>query len=242
MRPTLDAATGGTAGTSLRRALAVYGGVATLECVAAYYGSNALVLVGLILYPVLSLGPVKREQWRALGLQWPISWACVPWGLVASVIWVFASFYVLEETVGPTTANFLVIMARQQTSHVALGGVPPWWQMPVAAIAFATTSPLSEEVFFRGLLLRALESSFSRVGANAAQAILFGIIHLPYLWATAFEAALLVTMVPLIALMGLVYGWAAQRAESVVAAMVVHSGCNLVLIIVIYALVMPRVG
>ena len=242
MRGTLDAATGRTARTNLRTALAVYGGVATVECIAAYYGSNALVLVGLILYPVLSLRLVKREEWRALGLQWPTSWACVPWGLMASVIWVFTSFYVLGETVGLTTANFLVIMAKQQTPHVALGGAPPWWQFPVAAIGFATISPLTEEVFFRGLLLRAFEFDFSRLGANAAQAILFGVIHLPYLWATAFEAALFVTMVPLIALMGLVYGWAAQRAESVVAAMVVHSGCNLVLIIVVYALVMSRLG
>jgi membrane protease YdiL (CAAX protease family) len=164
------------------------------------------------------------------------------WGFAASVIWVLASCYALAGTIGFTSANFMVIAAKQQTAHVALGGAPPWWQFPVAAIGFATISPLTEEVFFRGLLLRAFESNLSRIGANAAQAILFGVIHLPYFWVTSFESALLVTMVPLVALMGLVYGWAAQRAESVVASMVVHTGCNLVFITVVYAWVIPRLA
>jgi membrane protease YdiL (CAAX protease family) len=74
------------------------------------------------------------------------------------------------------------------------------------------------------------------------QALFFGLVHLAYFGLMDFSLALIYTMVPLIAIAGVLYGWIAQRAESVWASAIVHAFVNFLLILVVYAILIPQIG
>ena len=74
------------------------------------------------------------------------------------------------------------------------------------------------------------------------QALLFGFIHLAYFGLIEFNLALIYTMMPLIIMTGALYGWVAQQAESVWASAIVHGFLNFLLILVVYAFLIPRIG
>ncbi|MGQ9778554.1 MAG: CPBP family intramembrane glutamic endopeptidase [Bacillota bacterium] len=112
----------------------------------------------------------------------------------------------------------------------------------MAAIGFSTISPLTEELFFRGALLRSFEYRFSALAANLVQGFLFGFIHLAYFWLTEFNLTLIITMIPFITLAGMLYGWITQETKPVISSMIVHAFCNFVLIFAVYAFIIPVMG
>jgi membrane protease YdiL (CAAX protease family) len=166
----------------------------------------------------------------------------VPVGLLGGALFVGLSYVLLSWWVGLGSANFMVLMAKQQMSYGVVTATNAWQYFPVAAFGFCTISPLTEELFFRGLLLRAFERSLPALLANVFQALFFGLVHLAYFGLMDFSLALIYTMVPLIAIAGVLYGWIAQRAESVWASAIVHAFVNFLLILVVYAILIPQIG
>jgi len=77
-------------------------------------------------------------------------------------------------------------------------------------------APLAEELFFRGLALRALEARMGPRTALVASAVLFGVTHLQLL------------QLPALVMIGLVCGWLAQRDGRLGRAVWAHVGFNLV--------------
>jgi len=220
----------------------LFAAIAIVHFAAAFLKSILLNLVGMTLYPLAALALVKKEAWGEIGIRKIASWLHVFWGSLWGVVFVVVSSFLLHYWVGFSTSSYLVVMAKQQLSYGVITKQNAWQYFPIAVVGFGTLSPLTEEPFFRGMMMRALERQFSAEVANLVQGLLFGFIHLAYLWLTEFNAMLMVTMVPVIALAGYLYGWVAQRTGSVFSSMIVHSLVNGLLMVWVYGIIIPVLG
>ncbi len=90
------------------------------------------------------------------------------------------------------------------------------------AVLAGVIAPVTEEILFRGVLLRGLSSRFGRVGATVGQAAVFGAAHL-----TVSQGWGNVTMVVILGAVGLVLGGLAQLTGRLVPGMVAHGLFNL---------------
>jgi membrane protease YdiL (CAAX protease family) len=227
---------------SWETALVLFVLIAVVHFTAAFFKSMPLNLIGMSLYAFVSLISVKRSSWGEMRVRKPSHPRYILRGSLLAVLLVFVSSASLYLTVGLGTSNYLVIMAKQQMSYGVITKYNAWQYFPVAVIGLCTISPLAEEIFFRGFFLKTLEYRFSVWMANVLQSILFGFIHLAYLWLTEFNLALIFTMIPLVAFAGILYGWVAQRTGSVFSAMVVHAFYNLLLMLLVYGFIIPSIS
>jgi len=92
------------------------------------------------------------------------------------------------------------------------------WLIPANLLQAA-----SQELQFRGMLMGSLERVLPRRVANGAQSLLFGCAHLAIL----YQGPLL-TFVPLTLLIGVIFGAAVQRSESMWPALIVHGLADIV--------------
>ncbi len=87
------------------------------------------------------------------------------------------------------------------------------------------TVALPEEVFFRGLLLRGLETATRRPGmAQAVSAVAFGLMH----WNNAGATGERIAYCALATVAGAIYGWSYRRTGSLTAPVLVHALTDLV--------------
>ncbi|MBM3973203.1 MAG: CPBP family intramembrane metalloprotease [Planctomycetes bacterium] len=146
------------------------------------------------------------RPWRTLGLYAALA---LPW-------WALFVAYARG-----LAAAGMPAVAQPQLLYLAGAdfGRPMTWLF-VAGVAIA--APIAEEVVFRGYLLPALRPALGPTGAVAATAAAFGFVHpLPL----ALPAALL----------GAGFGWLAQRAGSLLPAIVAHAAHNAVTVVVTVA-------
>ena len=216
--------------------------IALVHFTAAFLKSILLNLMGMLLYALLPLALVKQESWGEIGIRKISSKRHVLLGVLWGVAFVVVSSLFLDYLTGFSAANYLVVMAKQQLSYGVITKYNAWAYFPIAVFGLCTLSPAVEEVFFRGMMLGAFERRFSKWLSNLAQGLLFGFIHLAYLWLTEFDAMLIVTMVPVVAVAGCLYGWVMQRTGSVFASMIVHSVVNGLLMFWVYAFIIPVLG
>jgi len=98
----------------------------------------------------------------------------------------------------------------------------PWWLIILTFLAMLWVVGLSEEFFFRGLLLQWLRAWTGRVTlALAVTSLLFGAVHLPFGAFPNWRFALIA------ALAGWFYGRAYLKTGSIRAAMVAHALTNI---------------
>lgn len=216
--------------------------IAIVHFVAAFLKSPSLTFVGLAGFTVVSLLFVRKSNWGDINLKRPSHMLVILWGLIGAMLLVVGSFGVLHLTVGYSFANYFVITAKSQIVYGVINKYNAWQYFPIAAIGFCTMSPLTEELFFRGVLLKSLESRSSALKANMIQGVLFGLIHLAYMWVWEFTWVLLYTMVPFIILAGVLYGWVSQRTGSVFSSMLVHAFYNFLFILAVYGFIIPVIG
>ncbi len=96
-------------------------------------------------------------------------------------------------------------------------------KLAVFAIVAALVAPVSEELLFRGLLLRALRRRFSPAVAIGAQALVFALAH-PLLSPTLGD----LVVVPALFLLGVASGIAAESNGDLSASILMHIGFNLI--------------
>ena len=84
-------------------------------------------------------------------------------------------------------------------------------------------APMAEELFFRGMALRALEARMARRVALVASAAFFGLTHFQLL------------QLPALVMIGLVCGWLAQRDGRLGRAVWAHVGFNATTIVILLA-------
>jgi membrane protease YdiL (CAAX protease family) len=100
----------------------------------------------------------------------------------------------------------------------------------ILVLAAVVGAPFFEEMFFRGLLLRTLESRLSPTLASLGQAFLFGLVHFQLIlgWGN-------VGVIVAVGTIGFVFGLAAQRFRRVGPTVIAHGAFNGVVAIVVYA-------
>jgi len=216
--------------------------ITLIQFTAAFLKSILLSLVGMTLYPLTTLALVRKDSWKEIGIREISSRRYAALGVLWGVVFAIVSSLFLHYLTGFSTANYLVIMARQQLSYGAITKHTAWQYFPIALVGFCTLSPVTEELFFRGMMLSAFERRFSKWISNLEQGLLFGFVHLAYLWLTEFNAILIVTMIPVVTVAGCLYGWVKQRTGSVFASMIVHSVVNGLLIVWVYEFIIPVLG
>ena len=99
--------------------------------------------------------------------------------------------------------------------------LPPWWPMWLWSMAFLTALP--EEAVFRHVIQGGLQNWLGGAGrerllAAALAGVLFGLAHLSGGW----------TYVALASVAGIGYGWIYAATGSIAAAILAHTGLNLV--------------
>jgi uncharacterized protein len=119
----------------------------------------------------------------------------------------FAMDQVMQMLGRPVVPQFMVDVYRNAGSHTLL------W------IALLVGAPLTEEIFFRGFLFEGLrQSRLGGIGAVLLTSVVWAAIHLQY---DAYGIAA-------IFLLGLLFGYARLRTQSILPPMLMHVVCNLV--------------
>ncbi|MGH7643618.1 MAG: lysostaphin resistance A-like protein [Candidatus Dormibacteria bacterium] len=112
------------------------------------------------------------------------------------------------------------LIGREGVPLLSLGGS--------AAVAYGianATSAIAQEIQFRGVLLAALERQHSSGAALVTQALVFGIAHIAAQYQGPAES-----LIPIVILLGLLWGWMTQRSDSVLPAAAVHVVAELFLV------------
>ncbi|MHB1526520.1 MAG: CPBP family intramembrane glutamic endopeptidase [Candidatus Dormibacteria bacterium] len=134
-------------------------------------------------------------------------------------LWVRPTLFMLALGVGGSLL-FLVIgfvlpaplLGREGVPLLALGGS--------AAVALGianATSAIAQEIQFRGVLMAALERQQSPLAAMLSQGVVFGVAHI----AIQYEGPA-ASFIPIVILLGWLWGWMSMRSRSLLPAMLVH--------------------
>jgi len=154
-------------------------------------------------------------------------WPDIPLGIVAGV----ASQYLLVPVVEAPLLPFVHhLYTRLGHPAQTLTGGAYGPGLVVLAVLVCVGSPIVEELFFRGLLLRALVGSFSHLGARLGPALSIVVTALVFALAH-FEALQFLGL----AGFGMVLGWLAWRTGRLGPSIVAHMAFNTVTIIAIVA-------
>jgi membrane protease YdiL (CAAX protease family) len=103
------------------------------------------------------------------------------------------------------------------------------WQVPALALAIVLLAPLTEELLFRGVLLRSLLRKQSPVVAVFVSALVFGLVH-----ALGDPSIGTLIALPAIILLGVVSGWQAARTGTLSRSILLHVGFNLLSVIFLF--------
>ena len=95
------------------------------------------------------------------------------------------------------------------------------WQIPVLALAIAVLAPLTEELLFRGTLLRSLLRKMTPENAVLVTAIVFGLVH-----ALGDPSVGTIIALPAIILLGICSGYQAVRTGNLSRSILMHMGFN----------------
>jgi hypothetical protein len=148
------------------------------------------------------------------GRRWRDAWQGLAIGLVAQLVIVPAIYVPILlltddlDVSGP---------ARELVDRAGGAGIA------LLVLMIVVAAPMAEELFFRGLALRALEARMSRRVALVASAVLFGLTHFQLL------------QLPALVMIGLVCGWLAQRDGRLGRAVWAHVGFNATTTLVLLA-------
>lgn len=126
------------------------------------------------------------------------------------------------------TFLFLIVAFALPGPLIGREGVPLLSLGGSAAVAYGVanaTSAIAQEIQFRGVLLAALERQHSPWAALIIQALIFGIAHI----ATQYQGPA-DSLIPIVILLGVLWGWMTQRSNSVWPAAAVHVVAELFLV------------
>jgi membrane protease YdiL (CAAX protease family) len=215
-------------------ALAVYvlaiviGGLATLPILSLVDDEDVANLVASVIAAAVTVGVLwawlstSHRTWRqVLGFPSPGSWwreirASVGFGLLLYPLMVFVVGVVVSILLSAVSGH-QAQAPEQVPSHLPVFGL-------VVAVVYALViAPIHEELFFRGILFRAVGDRYGLVAGLLASGIGFSLIHyIPGPW----EDALLLMGVMLFN--GMALAWWYARRGTIVASVVAHMVFNVI--------------
>ncbi|MCX6238090.1 MAG: type II CAAX endopeptidase family protein [Bacteroidia bacterium] len=224
-----------------KTALILFMLILIVHIAAAFFKSLFLNFIGMSLYIIVPLICIKRSLWKEIRIKKPINSKYILWGTLLIVFIVVITSIIYYFIWGLTTSNYMVIMAKQQMGYGVINKANEWKYFPIAALGFCLISPFTEEFFYRGLLLKALEYRFRLSIANIIHAFLFGIVHLFYFGLVEFNWGLLL-FIPIGLPGSYLFGWIVQKTESVFSSVILHIVHNFIVILLVYTFIIPVIG
>jgi membrane protease YdiL (CAAX protease family) len=103
------------------------------------------------------------------------------------------------------------------------------WEIPVLALAIVLLAPLTEELLFRGTLLRSLLRKVAPATAVLISAVVFGLVH-----ALGDPSVGTLVALPAIVLLGVVSGWQAARTGNLSRSILLHVGFNALSVVFLF--------
>jgi membrane protease YdiL (CAAX protease family) len=103
------------------------------------------------------------------------------------------------------------------------------WQIPVLALAIVLLAPLTEELLFRGTLLRSLLRKVAPATAVLISAVVFGLVH-----ALGDPSVGTMIALPAIILLGIVSGWQAASTGNLCRSILLHVGFNALSVVFLF--------
>jgi len=215
--------------------------IGCVHFIAAFLKSYPLNLFGMMLYALATLIFVRKKAWKEIRIQKPISSTYILLGSLLTVSYILVSYAIHYHIIDFNSSNFMALIAKQQVGFGVITKYNAWQYFPIAALGFSLLSPFTEEVFFRGLLMKSFENKFSALLANLLQAFLFSFVHLAYFWLIEFNLGIIIPTflgMP----MGILFGWMVQKTDSLISSIILHVVHNFILIFLVYALIIPAIG
>lgn len=177
-------------------------------------GIGATVVAGLVGFFGWPYFVSYRKGQRSLAadFRWKFAWSDLGWGVLvalgcfAGLIVISIAFERLFPSIEPTGNTDEIVDA-----------IDSWGTFLFMFAGVAVITPVTEEMFFRGLALRAIAKRFSAWPAIIGSAVLFGFLHYP-------GGSLADSSVLLVALCwyGFMLGLAAVKLDRVGASVVAH--------------------
>jgi membrane protease YdiL (CAAX protease family) len=175
-----------------------------------------LLLVGLVAFPLsvfvgLRIDPAGFESLRTGLGAGPTRTATATFAILFGL----AAVLPLSE-VDNMVQHFLPLSDEEQRALFKLVAFDGWTSQLAKVLAIAVVTPIGEEILFRGIILRWLRRSYGRLLAILGSAVLFSAAHLS------------LRMLLPIFLLGLAFGWVADRARSALPTIGAHAAYNAV--------------
>lgn len=219
--------------------------------------SLTLVLAIFLVHSILRFAGLWNPLYvpASLVILWPLPWILLPkgpryearfrlpskwtWFLIAlalGALGALACAAVAWLIFGNTDANWFTqhAIALKGSLASAPSDMSVTGQFLVVTIPAMIFSPLGEEFFYRGLILRVLELRWSLRTAMLVQASAFALVHLAHYGLEPFQPALIAVWVPSVFAVGLLLGWIVVKSGSIWCAVVAHSAFNLGLNAVVF--------
>ena len=165
--------------------------------------------VAIVVSRVRGTGRWRRDyglQLRAVDLLG------VPVGALTQLVFVWLLYRLLDLFIN---VHDLDKPARQLTDR-ATG-----WGVVILVLIVGVGAPFFEELFFRGLVMRAIQSYFDDTLALVGSAIVFAVVHFELL------------QFPALLLFGLVAGYCAQRTGRLGMSICAHIGFNMTTVVIL---------
>jgi membrane protease YdiL (CAAX protease family) len=192
-------------------------------------------------YPIISIIFTRKADWGELGIRKIEEWTPVFLGILISGVIIALSYVINSIFIGNTAANYFYVVSLKDIELFNLHSSNQWGVMLLSGFIFCTMPSFTEEIYFRGFLLKNLECRFGFRIANIIQALCFGLVHIAYSWLVVFDINIIWSIVPSITLIGIVYGWARHKSNSIFSSIIVHSMSNLILFIIMYSIIIPQI-
>jgi membrane protease YdiL (CAAX protease family) len=125
----------------------------------------------------------------------------------------------LESLYGHTAKQDVVKVADRASS----------WQIPVLALAIVLLAPLTEELLFRGTLLRSLLRKVAPAMAVFVSAVVFGLVH-----ALGDPSVGTLIALPAIIFLGIVSGYQAVTTGNLSRSILLHVGFNALSVVFLF--------
>lgn len=184
---------------------------------------------------------LDRGGRRHIGLRAPASWQSVVPAVLAGGLAALACFALGMVFFGATPDNWFMTVASSYRGMMDTSRFSMLMLYLVFTAPALLFSPIGEEIFFRGMLQRALEQRFSQRASTVFECAAFGLVHLCHhgLFYNATGLALRpvsgALWVALMFLTALLFATLRQRTGSLFPAMAAHAAFNATMNGVIFA-------
>ncbi len=184
---------------------------------------------------------LNREGRRQMGLVFPTRVHGFISAIVLGALLAIACFAIGFVLFGTSVDNWYISIANNYRSIMDTSRFTMMQLHLIFTLPALLFSPIGEELFFRGLLQRALEERFSSVKSTAMECGIFGVVHLCHhglFWGAAGLTVLPYSGAMWVCLMfmaGFLFAWLRKHYASLYPAMISHASFNLAMNICIFS-------